>query len=121
MEEEHHIVDGVYIRYNGRTIAFIRVFVSDKDNSSIKVIHRGIKEAIKHFIDEGFDVIRGTGDDYKGEDEGLNMNVIVENMISPAKGTTVSIQSSTINELQIFNRIHDALIQHMVLKGFKRL
>ena len=116
MEEEHHIVNGVNIKSNGRTIAFIRVFVSNKDNSSIKVIHSGIKEAIKHLIDEGFDVIRRTGDDYKDEDEDLSMQVIVENMTSPKKETTVSVQSGSLNISPIFNRILDALIQHMILK-----
>jgi acylphosphatase len=74
MQEEHHFVDGVDIKSNGRTIAFIRAYVSNKNNSSIKVIHTGIKEAMKHFINEGFDVIRRTGDDYKDGGESLSMH-----------------------------------------------
>ncbi len=57
MEQEQHIVDGLDIKSDGRTIAFIRVFVSNKDYSSNKVIRGGIKETIKILIDKGFDVI----------------------------------------------------------------
>ena len=119
MEQKQHIVDGLGVKSNGRTIAFIRAYVSNKDNSSIKVIHSGIKEAIKHFIDEGFDVIRGTSDGF--EDKSPNLQLIVETLTSPAKETIVSIQSGYTNKVPNFDRIYDALIQHMVLKGFKRL
>ena len=118
--EEQHIVDGLDIKSDGRTIAFIRISVSNKDNSSIKVIRGGIKEAIKHLIDEGFDVIRRRIDGYKDDIPG--MHVIVENMASGKnEHSIVSIRSGTMNELPNFDRIYDALIKHMTLKGFKRL
>jgi hypothetical protein len=120
MEQEQHMVDGIDIESDGGKIAFIRVFVSNKDNSSTKVIHRGIKEAIKHFIDEGFDVIRRTSDDYKDDSPG--MHVIVENMVSGTnEHSRVSIRSGNMDKFPNFDRIHDALIQHMTVKGFKRL
>ena len=40
MEQELHIVDGVDIKSNGRTIAFIQSSVSNKDNSSKKVTYK---------------------------------------------------------------------------------
>ena len=111
---------GLHIESDGRKIAFIRVFVSYKDNSSIKVIHCGIKEAIKHLIYEGFDVIRRTGDDYK--DGGADMQVIVERMVSGTnEHLIVSIRSGSMDKFRNFDRINDALIQHMAVKGFKRL
>ena len=117
MDKELHIVDAVDIKSDGRTIGFIRVLVSDKNDSSNKVIHRGIKEAIKHLIDEGFDVIRRI-DDYKDDNPG--MHVITENMASPTnERSRVSIQSGTMEKFPNFERIHDALIRHMIIKGFK--
>ena len=120
MGEEYHIVDGVDIKSNGRTIGFIRVLVNNKrDSSDNSIIHRGIKEAIKHLIDEGFDVIRRTGDGYQEE---ASMHIIVENMVSPAKeNSIVSVRSGIMDKFPNFERIHDALIQHMVLKGFKMI
>ena len=119
MDEELHILDAIEIKSNGRTIGFIRVLVSDKNNSSNKAIHRGIKEAIKHLIDEGFDVIRRTCD-YRDDSPG--MHVILENMVPPTnQHLLVSIQSGTMDMFPNFDRIHNALIQHMILKGFKRL
>jgi hypothetical protein len=120
MEQEQHMVDGIDIESDGRTVAFIRVFVSNKDYSSNKIIHRGIKEAIKHLIDEGFDVIRRTSDDYKDDSPG--MNVIVENMaLGTNEHSRVSIRSGNMDKYPNFDRIHGALIQHMTVKGFKRL
>jgi hypothetical protein len=119
MDEELHILDAIEIKSNGRTIGFIRVLVRDKNNSSNKAIHRGIKEAIKHLIDEGFDVIRRTGD-YRDDSPG--MHVILENMVPRTnQHLLVSIQSGTMDMFPNFDRIHNALIQHMILKGFKRL
>lgn len=119
MDQERHILDGVDIKSNGRTIGFIRVLVSDKNDPSNKAIHGGIKEAIKHLIDEGFDVIRRI-DDYK--DDSQSMHVILENMVPPTnEHLIVCIQSGTMDKLPNFDRIHNALIQHMTVKGFKRL
>ncbi len=114
------MVDGLDIKSDGRTIAFIRVFVSNNDNFSNKAIQSGIKETIKILIDKGFDVIRRTSDDYKDDIPG--MHIIVENLASGKnKHCIVSIRSGTVDKFSIFDRIHDALIHHMVLKGFRRL
>ena len=59
MEQKQHIVDGLGVKSDGTTIAFIRVVVCNEDDSFNNVIHGGIREAIKNLIDEGFDVIRG--------------------------------------------------------------
>ena len=66
-------------------------------------------KALMSYEDDGF------------EDKGPDLHVIVETLITPAKETTVSIQSGNTNKVPNFNRIYDALIQHMILKGFKRL
>lgn len=114
------MVEGLDIESNGRKIAFIQVFVNHRDAFSIKVIHSGIKEAIKHLIEEGFDVIRRTGNDYK--DDSSDMHVIVESMASDTnEHSRVSIRSGDMDKIPNFGRIHDALIQHMTVKGFKRL
>jgi hypothetical protein len=119
MEHEHHMVEGLDIESDARMIAFIRIFISNKDASSTKVIHRGIKEAIKHLIEEGYDVIRRTSDGYKDDSPG--MDVIVENMASRTNAPSrVSIRSGNMDKFPNFDRIHDALIQHMTIKGFKR-
>lgn len=95
MEQDQQMVDGIDIESDSRTVAFIRVFVSNKDYSSNKVIHKGIKEAITHLIEEGFDVIRRTSDNY--EDDSPNMHVIVENMAwGTNEHTRVSIRSDQI-------------------------
>src|SRR5690349_13730468 len=105
MDEELHILDAIEIKTNGRTTGFIRVLVSDKNDSSNKAIHRGIKEAIKHLIDEGFDVIRRTCDDYKDDSQG-GMHVILENMVPPTnQHLLVSIQSGTLDMFPNFERI----------------
>ena len=118
MEQEQHVVDGVDIKSDGRTIAFIRVLVRNNDKFSNKAIQSGIKETIKILIDKGFDVIRRTSDDY--DDAG--MHIIVENMASAKnEHNMVSIRSGTMDKFSIFDRIHDTLIQHMILKGFRRL
>lgn len=120
MEQEQHIVDGIDIKSDGRTIAFIRVLVRNNDKFSNKAIQSGIKETIKILIDKGFDVIRRTSDDYNDDSPG--MHIIVENMASAKNGhTIVSIRSGTMDKFSIFDRIHDTLIQHMILKGFKHL
>jgi hypothetical protein len=117
MEQEQHIVDGLDIKSDGRTIAFIRVLVRNNDKFSNKAIQSGIKETIKILIDKGFDVIRRTSDDYSP-----GMHIIVENMASAKnEHTIVSIRSGTMDKFSIFDRIHDTLIQHMILKGFKHL
>lgn len=119
MEQEQHIVDGLDIKSDGRTIAFIRVLVRNNDKFSNKAIQSGIKETIKILIDKGFDVIRRTSDDY---DDSHGMHIIIENMASAKnEHTMVSIRSGTMDKFSIFDRIHDTLIQHMILKGFKRL
>jgi hypothetical protein len=70
-------------------------------------------------IDEGFDVIRRTCD-YR--DDNPAMHVILENMVPPTnQHLLVSIQSGTLDKFPNFERIHNALIQHMIVKGFKRL
>ncbi len=69
MKQERHMVDGLDIESHGRMIAFIRVIVSNKGNSSTKVIHSRSKEAIKHLLEGGFNVIqiaRGIYDDSPG-------------------------------------------------------
>ena len=120
MEQEQHLVDGLDIKSDGRTIAFIRIFLSNNDNSSTKAIQSGIKETIKILIDKGFDVIRRTSDDYMDDTSG--MHLIVENMASGKnEHWIISIRSGTIDKFSIFDRIHDALIHHMVLKGFRQL
>lgn len=120
MEHEQHIVDGLDIKSDGRTIAFIRVLVRNNDKFSNKAIQSGIKETIKILIDKGFDVIRRTSDDYNDDSPG--MHIIVENMASAKnEHTIVSIRSGTMDKFSIFDRIHDTLIQHMILKGFKHL
>src|SRR5690242_7939406 len=109
MDEELHILDAIEIKSNGRMIGFIRVLVSDKNDSSNEAIHRGIKEAIRHLIDEGFDVIRRTGHDYKDDSQG-DMHLILENMIPPTnEHLIVSIQLGVMNMFPNFERIHNAL------------
>lgn len=116
MEQKQHIVDGLGVKTDDTTIAFIRIFVNNEESSFNNVIHGGIIEAIKNLIDEGFVVIRGTVDGF--EDKDPNLRVIVE---VPAKEITLSIQCGNMNKVPNFDRIYDALIQHLVLKGFKQL
>lgn len=87
MEQEQHIVDGLDIKSDGRTIAFIRVLVRNNDRFSNKAIQSGIKETIKILIDKGFDVIRRTSDDYNNDSPG--MHIIVENMASAKNEHTI--------------------------------
>ena len=113
------MVEGLDIESDGRMIAFMRIFISNKDTSSTRIIHKGIKEAIKHLIEEGYDVIRRTSDGYKDDSPG--MNVIVENMASRTNAPSrVSIRSGNMDKFPNFDRIHNVLIQHMTIKGFKR-
>jgi hypothetical protein len=120
MEHEHHMVDGIDIESDGKMIAFIRVFINNKDTSSTKAIHKGVKEAIKHLNEEGYDVIRRTSHDYKDDSPG--MHVIVEYMGSSTnEHSRVSIRTGNMDKFPNFERIHNALIQHMIVKGFKRL
>jgi hypothetical protein len=119
MKQERHMVDGPDIESHGRVIAIILVFVSNKDNSSTKVIHSRSKEAIKHLLEEGFNVIqiaRGIYDDSPG------MHLILEKMASSTnEHSIVSIRSGNMDKFPNFDRTHNALIQHMTVKGFKRL
>ena len=56
------------------------------------------------------------------KDDIPGMHIIVENLASGKnEHWIVSIQFGTMDKFSIFDRIHDALIQHMVLKGFRRL
>jgi hypothetical protein len=101
MEQEQHIVDGLDIKSDGRTIAFIRVLVRNNDKFSNKAIQSGIKETIKILIDKGFDVIRRTSDDY---DDSPGMYIIIENMASAKnEHIIVSIRSGTMDKFSIFS------------------
>ena len=61
-------------------------------------------------IEEGFDVIRRTGNDYK--DDSSDMHIIVESMASDTdEHSRVSIRTGDMHKIPNFDRIHDALIQ----------